>query len=80
MIGKDKAIHGKGEEQAMHARTFVLPLVVAAASGTPCQVAVLLIAAAERQPGSALGGRSPHHRREHGLGFLDQDADQVGGR
>ena len=28
MIGNDKAIHGKGEEQAMHARTCVLPLVV----------------------------------------------------
>ncbi len=51
-----------------------------AAGGTPCQVADLLTDEAERQPGSALGGRLPRHRCEHGLRFLDQGADQVGGR
>ncbi len=30
MIGNDKAIHGKGNQHAMPARTFVLPLVPAA--------------------------------------------------
>jgi hypothetical protein len=53
---------------------------IKAAGGTPCQVAVLPTDEAERQPGSALGGRSPHHRSDDGLGFLDQGADQVGGR